>query len=132
MGIFREKSDKTFDSGKYLLDASHFNPCIHCFYYSCFQLIIDLLKEEYHYTDEQIESGTKESSPHTAIINELKKCLYGSDINSSFLEEFGWLKKMRIKADYSDRNIGENEARKMEQKSIKFREEIQKIYQNES
>lgn len=130
MGVFRDKSDKTFSSGELLLSHDHYNSSVHCFYYSCFQLIIDLLREEYMYTDEQISSGTNNSSSHSNIINQLKSCLINSKINYSFLDSYAKIKQLRVKADYSDENITEKKAMKIKEKAMKFREELNKIYEN--
>lgn len=130
MGAFKDKSDKTFSSGELLLSNAHYNSSIHCFYYSCFQLIMDLLKEEYLYTDEQINSGTNSSSSHNNIINQLKYCLKSSEFDYKFLTDLEKIKIVRIKADYKNQNIGEKEAEKTKDKAIKFREELNKIYEN--
>lgn len=130
MGVFRDKSDKTFSSGELLLSNTHYNSSVHCFYYSCFQLIIDLLREEYRYTDEQISSGTNNSSSHNSVINQLKSCLINSKINYSFLDSYAKIKQLRVKADYSDKNIAKKKAIKIKEKAMKFREELNKIYEN--
>lgn len=130
MGAFRDKSDKTFSSGELLLSNTHYNSSVHCFYYSCFQLIIDLLREEYRYTDEQISSGTNNSSSHNNVINQLKSCLINSKINYKFLGNYTIIKDTRIKADYSDENIAEEDAMKIKEEVMKFREELNKIYEN--
>lgn len=130
MGVFRDKSDKTFSSGELLLSNTHYNSSVHCFYYSCFQLIIDLLREEYRYTDEQISSGTNNSSSHNNVINQLKSCLINSKINYSFLDSYAKIKQLRVKADYSDKNIAKKKAIKIKEKAMKFREELNKIYEN--
>lgn len=130
MGVFRDKSDKTFCSAEFLLDNSHFNSCVHCFYYSCFQLIIDLLKEEYRYTDEQISSGTNNSTSHNNIINQLKSCLKNSQTNCNIFSDFGQIKKARIKADYQEQSVAEKEAKKIKEKAIEIRKALYKIYEN--
>ena len=117
MGVFRDKSDKTFSSGELLLSNTHYNSSVHCFYYSCFQLIIDLLREEYRYTDEQISSGTNNSSSHNSVINQLKSCLINSKINYSFLDSYAKIKQLRVKADYSDKNIAKKKSNKDKRKS---------------
>lgn len=130
MGTFKDKSEQTLSSAELLLNNSHYNSCVHCFYYSCFQLVLDLLRGEFCYKDEQIDAGTKNSLSHNVIINELKKSLEKSNIDYQFLSDFGKLKKMRIKADYSDKCIPEKEAKKMQQRAKEFHKEIEKIYQN--
>lgn len=131
MGVFRDKSDITFSSAEFLFNNSHFNSCVHCFYYSCFQLVIDLLKEEYKYSDEQISSGTDNSSSHNNIICQLKSCLRNSEINDRFLsEDFPIIKKMRIKADYGQRCVAKKEAEKIKERATKLREELNKLYKN--
>ena len=72
MGAFKDKSDETFSSGELLLSNAHYNSSVHCFYYSCFQLVKDLLKEEYKYSDSQMNSGTNNSSSHDKIISSSK------------------------------------------------------------
>ncbi len=131
MGVFRDKSDKTFSSGELLLSNTHYNSSVHCFYYSCFQLIIDLLREEYRYTDEQISSGTNNSSSHDKIINQLKICLSEeSRIDYNIINLFSLIKKARKKADYEEQNIGKKEAEKTKDRATEIRKELNKIYRN--
>lgn len=130
MGAFRDKSDKTFSSGELLLSRAHYNSSVHCFYYSCFQLIIDLLREEYRYTDEQINSGTNNSSSHNNVINQLKCCLTNSKFDYKFFTDLEKIKKARMKADYKEQEIGGKEAEKTKDRATEFRKELNKIYEN--
>lgn len=129
MGVFKDKSDITFSSAEFLFNKSHFNSCVHCFYYSCYQLIIDLLKEEYGYSDQQISSGTNNSSSHNNIINELKTCVKNS-IDYEIFTCFETIKKTRKKADYEEKCVAKKEARKTKERAEKFREALNKIYGN--
>ncbi len=132
MGAFKDKSDKTFSSGELLLSNAHYNSSVHCFYYSCFQLVKDLLKEEYKYSDSQMNSGTNNSSSHDKIINQLRICLLEeSRINCNIIISlFSLIKKARKKADYKEQNIGKKEAEKTKDRATEIRKELNKIYRN--
>lgn len=131
MGAFKDKSDETFSSGELLLSNAHYNSSVHCFYYSCFQLVKDLLKEEYKYSDSQMNSGTNNSSSHDKIINQLKICLLEeSRIDYNIISLFSLIKKARKKADYEEQNIGKKEAEKTKDRATEIRKELNKIYRN--
>ena len=94
-------------------------------------MIIDLLREEYRYTDEQISSGTNNSSSHDKIINQLKICLSEeSRIDYNIINLFSLIKKARKKADYEEQNIGKKEAEKTKDRATEIRKELNKIYRN--
>lgn len=112
--------DKLFDKSKdnekaadYLFNKKrHYSAIVHCAYYSCFQLILYLLKN-YLYRNEaslRDESKNGKKSIHVTCIENIFNDLieFNSECASDFNDYINELKEMRICSDYQNREIDSN------------------------
>lgn len=115
-------------------DGDFYMAAIHCAYYSCVQLIKHVLCNncEINY-DYQIEPPKKlKKSSHIFLLNTIKKNMRKKSISArnirSIETSFYELKRLRIKADYSDEKIIIDNAENAIEKSKEIINEITEIY----
>lgn len=98
---FEDKSDKTFDSAEILVKNNQKNSSIHCYYYSCLQLLNHFLNVHCRYSENEIRDLANDKESHNKVINLVKTKFDERDINAlSIFGELNLLKKERAKADY--------------------------------
>lgn len=115
-----DKSENTYKSGCCLFDNNYHNSSIHCFYYSCYQLLGHYLHAS-GYSKEQIENVINDGNSHNKILSEVKKCLSKKGYN--YFELFDTLsniKRIRINADYKIPKVGIKEAKKTKDRAELF------------
>ncbi len=119
-----DKSENTFKSGCCLFDNNYHNSSIHCFYYSCYQLLGHYL-HALGYNKDQIEGIINNGNSHNNILTEVKKCLAKNKYNYiEIFEILGKIKKVRISADYNIPKVGVKEATKTKDRTILFLNEF--------
>ena len=98
---FEDKSDKTFDSAEILVKNDQKNSSIHCYYYSCLQLLNHFLNIHCRYSEQEIRDFANDKESHNKVINLVKTKLHEKDINAlNIFGELNLLKKDRVRADY--------------------------------
>lgn len=98
---FEEKSDKTFDSAEILVNNNQKNSSIHCYYYSCLQLLNHFLNIHCRYSEKEIRDFANDKESHNKVINLVKTKLDEKGINAlGIFGDLNLLKKERGKADY--------------------------------
>lgn len=120
---FEEKSDKTFESAELMVSNNHKNSSIHCYYYSCLQLLNHFLNFHCRYTEAEIRALANDKESHNKMMNLVKTKLDEKDKNApNVFGELTLLKKERVKADYGMAYvIDTDEARR---KTVYFREQF--------
>ena len=120
---FEEKSDKTFDSAEILVNNNQKNSSIHCYYYSCLQLLNHFLNIHCRYTEKEIRDFANDKESHNKVINLVKMKLDEKGINAlNIFGDLNLLKKERAKADYGMAFvINTADTRK---KTVNFREQF--------
>lgn len=98
---FEDKSDKTFDSAEILVKYDQKNSSIHCYYYSCLQLLNHFLNIHCRYSEKEIRDFANDKESHNKVINLVKTKLDEKGINAlNIFGELNLLKKDRVRADY--------------------------------
>lgn len=118
---FEEKSDKTFESAELLVKNNHKNSSIHCYYYSCLQLLNHFLCDYCRYTERDIGDLANDKESHNKVISHVKEKLNERNINSiTVFSELNLIKKQRAKADYGMAFVIDTDYTK--KKAVFFRE----------
>jgi len=112
--ILEDKSKENIKAAKVLIENEYYSPSIHCAYYSNIQLMKYILIFEYDMSEESIRNEQKKSkegfSFHYWIINKFRKLL---DTNKRReFDTIQYLKKERVRADYKNENISEENSKK--------------------
>lgn len=98
---FEDKSDKTFDSAEILVKNDQKNSSIHCYYYSCLQLLNHFLNIHCRYSEKEIRDFANDKESHNKVINLVKTKLDEKGVNAlNIFGELNLLKKDRVRADY--------------------------------
>jgi uncharacterized protein (UPF0332 family) len=99
MANMRKKSEENLKAGNLLIEEELYNASVHCFYYSCYQLLLYFLnkKDEYRVSEEKL----KKPGSHNYVINEVVRYLE-KDKGKRFTlrNDLISLKEWRKKADY--------------------------------
>lgn len=123
---FEEKSDKTFESAELLVSNNHKNSSIHCYYYSCYQLLNHFLIVHCRYTEDDIRDFTRTNESHNDVMSEVKKKLNDEGINYiKLFSELNLIKKARVKADYGLAFVFNIED--TQKKTVYFRDQFKEI-----
>jgi len=126
-----KKSKKNFKAGELLNKNSYFAASIHCFYYSCVQLMIYILNSIFKLSESDIDRLSKEAKTgfHNWLINKISQEAFSkNDIKNRrfFYNNVQQLKCLRINADYKSRVINSNKS----QKAREISKQIIKILNN--
>lgn len=98
---FEEKSDNTFESAELLVLNKRKNSSIHCYYYSCYQLLNHFLNVHCRYSEDEIRNLAKDKESHNIMTNLVKTKLDENGQNSLYIfGQLAILKKRRNDADY--------------------------------
>ena len=110
---FFDKSKINLDAAENLNKASLYAPSVHCCYYSVFQYMLHVLStkstNEWH---NYLEDIKKDTHSHVTLINIINKMLRQTNPQDFkyFDQKLTELKKMRIRADYSDDIVKQEDA----------------------
>lgn len=117
MGVLKEKSGESFNAARVLMDGRLHNSSIHCSYYSCIQLILDIFYEKQHETAKSLKEGAYkhrvkhqgshglDSGVHAFYVQKMREILtQKKDVTEELVN--GWhndliqLKAARTQSDY--------------------------------
>lgn len=115
MSNFLKKSKKNYSIAIYLKDERQcFTPVIHCWYYSCIQIISHIFKYVFSESENEITQNARsyKISTHSYLIREITADLHFIDKKDalSFERKISELKELRNYADYKDELITEKQA----------------------
>lgn len=105
----RNKSEINIDAAEHLFSHSIYTPVAHCAYYSCYQFMLHIWLFKMNKTESELEIITKNSKQgsHEVLINQIAIYLKNKKQDSrNFNNEIVSLKKLRLKADYHNIDIG--------------------------
>ena len=101
------KSDQTFKAGDKLLSTKFYSQSVHCFYYSVIQKMKYCLAKcntnPINYADQETKSQESDGSSHVWILNEISYRISKRRDKDNFDNDFNFLKKERVSADYTQR-----------------------------
>lgn len=123
------KSEENYDAFHILKNAGKYSSCIHCAYYSAFQLSIYSLCKFFRYRYKDIV-GIQGADSHTFVIDKLGSCIEERNYFDSvdYLESINELKMIRKKADYWRDTITEGEVEDIDRRLDENVELIKKNY----
>ena len=107
-----DKSDENYSSFILLKDAGNLCSCVHCAYYSAFQLTMYALTESYGYSLDFLVG--RNSNSHKTVKNEFCKLIKTKVDMFTYKYEMEKLTKERVSADYKDKEYGLKEISKIE------------------
>ena len=123
---FEEKSDNTFESAELLVLNKRKNSSIHCYYYSCYQLLSHFLIVHCRFTEQDIRNFTRTKTSHNDVISEVKKKLDSENIKHiKLFSELNIMKKERVLAYYGMAFVLNTEETK--KRAVFFREQFKSI-----
>jgi hypothetical protein len=114
MTVIRHKSNENLNAGELLIRNSMLASSVHCFYYSCVQLMIHILISVFHMTEESIEDESRRAGRgfHNWLINQIYVDYIRKNRRNarSFRRKIYNLKDVRIQADYKLIEIDANKS----------------------
>jgi len=102
--ILKKKAEENLKAGKLLFDKAMFNASIHCYYYSCLQLMKFVILDKFGFTIETVDRQTESGNSHNWIINKIKELYlekYDYSYSRIFSKDIKRLKNLRKDADYN-------------------------------
>jgi uncharacterized protein (UPF0332 family) len=110
MSHIQNKSEILSEAAKLLHDKTYYPAVDHSAYYSCYQLSKHIWLHKMQKTQQQLDAlcSSENTGSHEILINEIRNYIKNSgkiDCNkhmSDYYRQIGQLKKLRVKADYSD------------------------------
>jgi hypothetical protein len=138
MGVLKEKSDQSFKTASFLISEKLYNPSVHCSYYSCIQLILDVFHEKFSISESTLTKEAKEFmginrvGSHNFYMAKIRKFL--NDKGTAPIEINNWhnnlvqLKQKRENSDYSRIHCVQGEAELAKQKAKDVREFLNRIF----
>lgn len=111
MGILKDKAELSFKTAGFLISEKYYNPSIHCSYYSCIQLMLDVFLEKLKISESMLETQAKtfmqvnRTGHHVFYIQKMRDSLLAKgatvlEINS-WHNDLSQLKQKRETSDYS-------------------------------
>lgn len=103
------KSKGSLDAGDILLSNGCYSQSVHCFYYSVLQMMKHCLAHcktnPLDYTAQDAKAKLNNKSTHEWLISEILPRFSNRRIRVGFDDDFSFLKKERVAADYSSRQF---------------------------
>ena len=97
-----KKSKKSIKAANFLETKKFYSSGVHCLYYAVYQKMISVLSISYSYKEQR--NLFKGENSHNKFIKEI--CLLiKQEQRDSFKNGVDFLKRMRCKADYNDKDI---------------------------
>lgn len=136
MGVLKEKADQSFETAVLLIDQNFENPSFHCSYYSCIQLMLDVLHEKLNIDEQQLSNAVqsfirarrkrgKKAGSHLFYIQKLREELFSRNVPHKEINQWysnlTQLKKQREKADYGRIPCNPTDASKAKDKASDIR-----------
>lgn len=125
MSYLETKSQSNKSAGNLLKTKKYYTPSIHCFYYSCLQLVKHTLIHKEGVNHEEVNNNTEGMSSHNYLIQKVSQRLWLNNRPkeaNDLKNDFGILKRLRIKADYEDIEITDlqsQKAKELNEKTLK-------------
>ncbi len=112
------KSQENLNSGIILKKNKFYSSSIHCFYYSCVQIMIHILLTSLHKQETEIETESRNSGStfHNWLINKIYTEHRKINRNKSlqFQRKIYKLKRIRVESDYKNIRVDYNKCDKSE------------------
>lgn len=126
MGILKDKSGTSLSAADVLIKGGIFPPSVHCSYYSCLQLLLDIIHEDLAIDEDELDYKYENENDHghklhNFYINLIYKVLDDKiafdetteeDVDK-FYEDIMKIKGKRVDADYKRKQIGGKESSKV-------------------
>lgn len=107
------KSKCSHDAGDILLSEGCYSQSVHCFYYSVLQMMKHCLAHckvnPLDYAAQDQKAKLNDKSSHEWLISEIKPRFSNKKRREGFDEDFSFLKKERVEADYTSRQFTQDE-----------------------
>lgn len=108
------KSESSFEAAKNLVIHKFFTESVHLYYYSVLQMIkfklANLLKNALSYEKQTEKIDLNNASTHDWLFAEIKMRVANPKDRTTFHQDFVFLKKERVDADYNERTFNVEEA----------------------
>ena len=115
--IMKNKSLSSLNAGIFLVEKNLLDSSVHCFYYSCIQIMIYILQKIFGKSETEIENESRDSATgfHNWIINQIFKKYFTKNRERArkFKGNMYYLKTQRVKADYKAYYITKEEVDKI-------------------
>lgn len=120
---FKDKSEKSFESGECLKSNGYYNSSIHCFYYSCIQITNHYFLTKLKLKDSEIRDMFKTESSHNKTL-ELIISNIGKSKRRIIKNNFDDLKQKRVQADYRQFSLSEDDSNECQELAEEYLETI--------
>ncbi len=109
-----DKSQNSYDAGVKLMSWCFYTSSVHCFYYSVLQLmkykLANLSRGALSYQQQEEKVKLYSASTHEWLFLEIRN-RFGRGINKdNFVNDFQFLKKARLQADYGKRSFNQDQS----------------------
>ena len=125
------KSINSLEAAKNLVANKFFTESVHLYYYSVLQMIkfklAHLLKNALSYEKQAEKIDLNNASTHDWLFSEIKMQLANPKERTTFHQDFVFLKKERVDADYNERTFDVEEALECQEIAERLLNKIKKI-----
>jgi len=134
MGVLLDKSENSVSAAELLHQETYYATSVHCSYYSCLQLMKDIVLyycEDFD-NDEDFDYQQKESKTpsHEFLINYINKKLNEKNMDfRKFNRSINELKRKRVEADYKEIVIMESVSKWAMEKSGEVNTELKTSFE---
>ena len=124
MGVLKEKSDQNVASASTLISSDAYSSSVHCSYYSCIQLMLDIFHDHLLIDKKALDTefgkykdeADSEIGFHNFYINKIRLEFLQRNKNFEEVQDlYGLLtqlKQKRVDADYTEKIIGKKDSEK--------------------
>lgn len=125
------KSENSFEAAKNLVIHEFFTESVHLYYYSVLQMIkfkiAHLLKNAQSYERQAEKIDLNNASTHDWLFSEIKMQVANPKERTTFHQDFVFLKKERVDADYNERTFSAVEALECQEVAERLLNKIKRI-----
>lgn len=125
----KNKALLNINAGDLLLENTLYAPCIHCYYYGCFQELKAILYDFFELTSEELR--THRQDIHSFVINFIQTELSKKttlQISRKYKREIKQLKELRQESDYDPVDINYDKATRAQYLAKEIRTELTRIF----
>jgi uncharacterized protein (UPF0332 family) len=125
----KNKALLNINAGDLLLENTLYAPCIHCYYYGCFQELKAILYDFFEFTTEELNAHKHEI--HTYSINYIHTELSQKtslEISRKYKRQIKELKELRKVSDYDAVDISYDKANRAQYLAKGLRTELTRIF----
>lgn len=125
----KNKALLNIDAGDLLLKSTIYAPCIHCYYYGCFQELKAILYDFFEITTDELHAHKHEIHSYTInyIHTELSKNTQ-LETSRKYKRNIKELKELRQISDYDPVDIGHDQANRAQYLAKNLRTELKRIF----